>query len=75
MSKCCIICKKTYQKGMNVSRKGQYKAKGGTGSKISRRTKRFFLSNLQRIKAKIDGVVKRVYVCTRCLKANKIQKA
>lgn len=60
---------------MNVSRKGQYKAKGGTGSKISRRTKRFFLPNLQHIKARINGVVKKIYICTRCLKANKIQKA
>jgi large subunit ribosomal protein L28 len=38
-------------------------------------TKRRFEPNLQRVRALIDGRAQRVYVCTRCLKAGKVQKA
>jgi large subunit ribosomal protein L28 len=38
-------------------------------------TKRRFNPNLQRIRILVDGTAKRAYVCTRCLKAGKIQKA
>lgn len=58
-----------------MTRKGQYKAKGGTGSKISRRNNRLILPNLQRLRATINGRSQRVYVCTRCIKAGKVTKA
>ena len=38
-------------------------------------TKRRFNPNLQRVRVLIDGVAMRAYICTRCLKANKVQKA
>ena len=38
-------------------------------------TKRRFNPNLQRIRILVNGSAKRAYVCTRCLKAGKIQKA
>jgi len=38
-------------------------------------TKRRFNPNLQRIRVLVNGTAKRAYVCTRCLKANKIHKA
>jgi large subunit ribosomal protein L28 len=38
-------------------------------------TKRRFNPNLQKVRALIDGTPKRVYVCTRCLKAGKVTKA
>jgi large subunit ribosomal protein L28 len=38
-------------------------------------TKRRFNPNLQRIRILVNGTAKRAYVCTRCLKAGKIQKA
>ena len=38
-------------------------------------TKRRFNPNLQRIRVIVNGTAKRAYVCTRCLKAGKIQKA
>ena len=38
-------------------------------------TKRRFNPNLQRVRVWVNGVAKRVYVCTRCLKAGKVQKA
>jgi large subunit ribosomal protein L28 len=38
-------------------------------------TKRRFEPNLQRVRVLVGGRAKRVYVCTRCLKAGKVQKA
>jgi large subunit ribosomal protein L28 len=38
-------------------------------------TKRRFNPNLQRVRVLLDGQAKRAYVCTRCLKAGKVQKA
>ena len=38
-------------------------------------TKRRFDPNLQRVRVLLNGVARRTYVCTRCLKAGKVQKA
>ena len=38
-------------------------------------TKRRFDPNLQKVRILDHGTPKRAYVCTRCLKANKVQKA
>jgi len=61
MAKQCAICGKGVRSGFQVSH-----------SHI--RTKRTWAPNLQRVKASIDGKVKRVHVCTRCLKSGKVQR-
>jgi large subunit ribosomal protein L28 len=38
-------------------------------------TRRRFNPNLQKVRIDDEGRVRRVYVCTRCLKANKVTKA
>jgi large subunit ribosomal protein L28 len=38
-------------------------------------TKRRFEPNLQKVRVMVDGAPRRVYVCTRCLKAGKVMKA
>ncbi|MDX6640372.1 MAG: large subunit ribosomal protein [Solirubrobacteraceae bacterium] len=38
-------------------------------------TKRRFDPNLQKVRALVGGAPKRIYVCTRCLKAGKVTKA
>jgi large subunit ribosomal protein L28 len=38
-------------------------------------TKRRFDPNLQKVRALVAGAPRRVYVCTRCLKAGKVTKA
>ena len=38
-------------------------------------TKRRFNPNLQSVRAVIDGATKRIRVCTRCIKSNKVVKA
>ena len=38
-------------------------------------TKRRFDPNLQKVRIDVGGTPRREYVCTRCLKANKVTKA
>ena len=75
MSKICVICSKRPFAGGRIKRRGMAKKKGGAGRKITGHSLRMFLPNLHRIKANFNGTVKTVYVCSRCLKAGKIQKA
>jgi large subunit ribosomal protein L28 len=48
---------------------------GNNVSHANNRTRRRWLPNLQRVRVIEDGTVKRVRVCSRCIKAGKIQKA
>jgi len=61
--------------GRTIKRKGLAKKKGGVGKKTTRTTKKVFLPNVQRIKAIINGSVRTVMVCAKCIKAGKVQKA
>jgi large subunit ribosomal protein L28 len=62
MAKICVICSKSKTTGFLVSH-----------SNI--KTKRRWRPNIQRIKILLDGSPRRVNVCTRCIKAGKIQRA
>lgn len=75
MAKSCDICGKSSIPGNKYKRRGMIRRKGGAGSKIVGKTLRQFLPNLQRVKAIVKGTVKRIHVCTRCLKAGKVTKA
>ncbi|RMG53797.1 MAG: 50S ribosomal protein L28 [Acidobacteria bacterium] len=61
MANRCAICGKGPQFGHRVSH-------------ANNRTKRRFYPNLQRVRALIDGTVRRIRVCTRCIKAGKVIK-
>jgi len=75
MGKSCEICGKGAIPGNKYKRRGMIRRKGGAGSKIVGKTLRQFMPNLQRVKAVFKGAVKRIHVCTRCLKAGKVTKA
>lgn len=75
MLKVCYSCGKKASTGKAVVRKGMAKAKGGTGSKIVRATKRQFLANLQKMRLLIAGHPRRVYICTKCMKKGDFQRA
>ena len=62
MSKVCAICGKKPGFGNNRSH-----------SMVA--TKRRFDPNLQKVRILVGAAPKRVYVCTRCLKAGKVTKA
>ena len=75
MSKVCAICKRGPIAGRQYKRRGMAKYKGGAGIKVTRKSPRRFLINLQRIKILSSGTVARTYVCTKCIKSGLIVKA
>ena len=76
MSKVCIICHKHKVIGRHVARRGMARIKGGAGRKITGRSKRSFMPNLQHMRIVLaNGRVITTYVCTKCLKAGKVKKA
>jgi len=62
MSKVCAICGKGPSFGNNRSH-----------SMVA--TRRRFNPNLQRVRMLVNGAVRRGYVCTRCLKSGRVEKA
>ena len=62
----CAVCGKTTSFGNNLSI---------TRSHISKRNVRPVKPNLRSVKADIDGEVKRVKVCAKCLKDGKVKRA
>ena len=54
---------------------GKHPAFGHSRSHSMVATKRRFDPNLQRVRVNDGGTPRRVYVCTRCLKAGKVVKA
>lgn len=62
MSRRCAICGKDVEYGNQVSH----------SNKKSGRT---WAPNLQRVRAVVGGTVRRIRVCTRCLRAGRVRRA
>ena len=62
MARRCVVCDKGTQSGHNVSHS-------------NRKTKRVWIPNLQKIRVVVEGRPARAYVCTRCIKSGKIERA
>ena len=75
MSKICDLCKKAPSTGYALERRGLAKKKGGVGRKLTGKTKRRFLPNLQRVRIREGGTVRHAQVCTRCIKSGRVTKA
>lgn len=74
MSRACDFCGKKTSFGKQYARRGLAKAKGGVGRKITGKTRRKFLPNLQKVRAIVNGGVQRVRACTQCIRAGKVVK-
>lgn len=75
MSRICAITGKGPVKGSIIHRKGQSKKSGGIGTHVTKRTRRVFRPNLQRMKVRMpNGSVKRVWVCMNAFKAGLVEK-
>jgi len=70
----CSICGKKPDRGIKYTRRGLAKAKGGVGQRITGKTKRVRKPNLQKMRAVINGRIKKIIVCTRCISAGKVVK-
>jgi len=62
MARHCEICGKVGAVGSNISHAHNV-------------TKRRWEPNLQRVRAKVAGEVKKLWVCTRCIRSGKVEKA
>ena len=74
MARVCEFCNKHTASGASIARRGLPKKKGGVGLRITGHTLRKFRPNIQRVRAEVDGVVKRVKICTSCMRSGKITK-
>jgi len=62
MSQICSVCGKAPAAGRNVSHS-------------HRVTNRIIRPNIQKVHAMVNGTVKQIRVCTKCMKAGKITRA
>ncbi len=62
MARVCDICGKGPAFGNHVSHAN------------NKRNRRWY-PNLQRVRAVVDGKIKRIRVCTQCIKSNRVTKA
>ncbi|MDD5005331.1 MAG: L28 family ribosomal protein [Candidatus Omnitrophica bacterium] len=75
MSRICSVCGKIPVAGRSIKRRGMAKKKGGAGKKIVGISRRFFRPNIQRIRVMTPQGRRYIYICVKCLKANKAIKA
>jgi len=62
MARVCEVCGKRPITGHNISH-------------ANNKTPRRWYPNLQRARVVVNGVVRRIRVCTQCIKSNKVTKA
>ncbi len=62
MGKFCEVCQKGMMSGNNVSHS-------------NRKSRRVWAPNTQRVNVLVGGAKKSMYVCTRCLRSNKVIRA
>ncbi len=74
MARVCEMCGKRTKSGGQIARRGLPKKKGGVGLRITGHSLRKFKPNIQKVRVLVDGKVKRVKVCTRCLRGGKLTK-
>jgi len=75
MSRRCDICDKHQVRGNHILRRGQSKKTGGIGQHVTAVTPRTFHVNVQTAHAVVDGVRRRLKVCTVCIKSGRVTKA
>jgi len=62
MAQICTLCGKKPSTGQNVSH-------------ANNKTKRRFNPNLKRVRALVEGTIRRIRVCTQCIRSGKVTKA
>ncbi len=74
MSRVCHFTGKRTISGKSISRRGKAKRQGGVGKKVTGITKRKFKPNVQKVRAVIDGKVRRVRVSAKAIRMGLITK-
>ena len=71
----CDICGKGPLSGHSYIRKGKAKKEGGVGRHIARKNLRRFMPNLQPARVQVGRFIKRILVCTQCIKKGRVVRA
>ena len=58
----CEICDKAVKFGLQVSHS-------------NRKSNRAWKANVKKVRANVDGSIKSINVCTKCLRSNKVERA
>ena len=61
MARICTLC-------------GKRRSVGNSISHAHNKTKRLWRPNLQKVKARVDGQVRRILVCTDCIHSGRVEK-
>jgi large subunit ribosomal protein L28 len=71
----CQICGKIAGRGNHKVERGKAKYLGGNGRKTTGITKRHYHVNLQNVRIQTPFGASQARVCTKCIRAGRIQKA
>jgi len=74
MSRVCQFTGKKTIFGNRITRRGKAKRLGGVGKKVTGVTRRKFKPNIQKVRAVVDGEVRRVRVSVKAIRMGLIQK-
>jgi len=75
MAHVCEICGKGTVAGRSYATRGLARRKNGAGIKITGITKRSFRPNIIKKRIVLNGSVKKVKICTSCLRSSKVKLA
>jgi large subunit ribosomal protein L28 len=74
MAKKCAFTGRSTKLGNQKTYRGKAKYLGGVGKKITGTSRRKFKANLQKVRAVVDGEVKRIWVSTAAIRSGYVQK-
>jgi len=74
MSRECYFTGKRTVAGRSIARRGKAKHLGGVGKKVTGVTKRKFKPNIQKVRAVVDGSVRRIKVSAKAIRMGLVQK-
>ncbi len=75
MAHVCEICGKGTIAGRSYATRGLARRKNGAGIKITGIAKRSFRPNIIKKRIVLDGSVKKVKICTSCLRSGRVKLA
>jgi len=74
MSRQCYFTGKKTSLGNQYTHRGKAKYLGGVGRKVTGKSRRQFKPNLQRVRALVNGQVKRIFVSTQAMRMGLVEK-
>ena len=74
MSRVCEFTGRRTSTGRTYTHRGKAKYLGGVGTKVTGKTKRTFMANIQTVSAVVDGSLKRVKISTKAIKSGFLVK-